>query len=27
VPAGPVRLGIRLASGWVHTSWVVLRTS
>jgi hypothetical protein len=25
LPAGPVRLGIRLASGWVHTSWVVLR--
>ena len=27
VPAGPVRLGIRLPSGWVHTTWVVLRRS
>jgi hypothetical protein len=27
VPVGPVRLGIRLATGWVHTSWVVLRPS
>jgi hypothetical protein len=27
VPTGPVRLGIRLPSGWVHTSWVVLRPS
>jgi hypothetical protein len=25
LPLGPVRIGIRLASGWVHTSWVVLR--
>jgi hypothetical protein len=27
VPAGPIRLGIRLPAGWVHTSWIVLRRS
>jgi hypothetical protein len=25
LPNGPVRIGIRLTSGWVHTTWVVLR--
>lgn len=27
VPTGPVRLGIQLPGGWVHTSWVVLLAS